>query len=70
MGRAGQAGRVRDAGGQKEGSPTHLVLGLGLGRLKGAGQDGQLHVLKLLGHLHGVGEQGGARGHSQCEKSQ
>lgn len=29
-----------------------LVLGLGLGRLKGAGQDGNLHIMQFLGHLH------------------
>lgn len=28
-----------------------LVLGLGLGRLKGAGEDCDLHVMQLLGHL-------------------
>ncbi len=31
--------------------PAHLVLGLGLWGLKGAGQDGKRYVLELLGHL-------------------
>ena len=31
--------------------PAHLVLGLGLGWLKGAGEDGNLDILQLLGHL-------------------
>lgn len=31
--------------------PSHLVLGLWLRWLKGAGQDGNLHILELLWHL-------------------
>lgn len=38
-----------------DGRNVELVLGLGLGRLKGAGQDGDLGVLDLGRHL-GVGE--------------
>ena len=32
-------------------SDVELVLGLGLGRLEGAGEDGEARVMYLVGHL-------------------